>query len=122
MALAPLATRRLAAVVLFSLAVGGCATTASFRTAENAEFAQDYDLAVAQYTRALQEDPDNRSARLGLERTRVRAAQNHFTRGRRFEAAGRLDEALVELQLASELSPGDPNVEQLLNTVRTQLR
>ena len=104
------------------MGLAGCATTAAFRSGERAEFAQDYDLAVADYTRALQQNPDNRSARLGLERVKVRAAQNHFTRGRRLHGTGRLDEALVELQLAAELNPGDANVEDLLNSVRAQLR
>jgi general secretion pathway protein D len=117
-----LATKRLALLLLLTTGLAGCATTAAFRSGERAEFAQDYDLAVAEYTKALQQNPDNRSARLALERTKVRAAQNHFTRGRRLLGAGRPDEALVELQLSAELNPGDANVEDLLNSVRTQLR
>src|SRR5688500_11941536 len=112
----------LASLALLTLLLAGCATTASLRSGERAELAQDYDRAVVEYTRALQEDPDDRAARQGLERSKLRAAQDHFTRGRRFHAAGRLDEALVELQLAAELNPGDPNVEDLLDSVRTQLR
>ena len=114
--------RHFALAVLLVLAVAGCATTAALRAGENAELAQDFDRAVIEYTRALQQDPDNAQARQGLERARLRAAQDHFTRGRRFEAAGRPDEALVELQLAAELNPGDPNIEKLLEAVRTQLR
>jgi general secretion pathway protein D len=116
------AIRRFGLPLLLTLGLAGCATTAALRSGERAEFAQDYDLAVAEYTKALQLNPDNRSARLGLERSKVRASQGHFTRGRRLHGAGRLDEALVELQLAAELNPGDPNVEDLLATVRTQLR
>jgi general secretion pathway protein D len=92
------------------------------RAGERAELAQDYDRAVIEYTRALQTDPDNPDARQGLERARLRAAQDHFTRGRRHHAAGRLEEALVELQTAVELNPGDPNVNELLDSVRAQLR
>jgi general secretion pathway protein D len=102
--------------------VAGCATTSALRLGERAELAQEYDRAVVEYTRALQADPDDRAARQGLQRVKLRAAHEHFTRGRRHHAAGRLDEALVELQLATELNPGDPNVENLLRSVRTQLR
>jgi general secretion pathway protein D len=108
--------------VIFAVGLAGCATTAAFRAGERAELAQEYDQAVVEYTKALQTNPDNRAARQGLERSKLRAAQEHFTRGRRYEATARLDEALVELQLAAELNPGDPNIEQLLNSVRTQLR
>ena len=109
-------------MVVAALAVAGCATTASLRLAERAELAQDYDRAIVEYTRALQADPDNRAARQGLDRSTLRGAEDHFLRGRRHHAAGRLDEALVELQLAAELNPGDGNIEDLLTGVRTQLR
>jgi general secretion pathway protein D len=105
-----------------TLFAAGCATTAALRSGERAELAQEYDRAVVEYTRALQSDPDNRSARQGLERAKLRAAEEHFTRGRRFHAAGRYDEALVELQLAAELTPGAANVEDMLAEVRAALR
>ncbi len=116
------ATRRLPLLVLLTVALSGCATTAALRSGERAELARDYDRAVMEYTRALQADPANRAAQQGLERSRLRSTQNHFARGRRFYAEGMLNEALVELQLAEELNPADSNVQELLNTVQTQLR
>ena len=115
-------TKRLSFVLLLTIALTGCATRGALRLGEQAELAQDYDRAVLEYTRALQAAPDNRSARQGLERAKLRAALDHFTRGRRLEAAGRLDDALQELQLAAELNPGDPNVGEMLEDVRTKLR
>ena len=115
-------TSRFVPLLLLTTLLAGCATTAAVRSGERAELGQDYDRAVVEYTRALQARPDNRAARQGLERSKLRAAQDHFARGRRHHASGRLDEALVELQLAAELNPGDPNTSDLLGTVRTQLR
>ena len=40
-----------------------------------------------------------------LQRARLRASQDHFTRARRFAANGRLDEAVAEYKLAAELNP-----------------
>jgi general secretion pathway protein D len=114
--------RRLPLILLATLTLAGCATTSALRSGENAEAAQDYDRAVVEYTRALQVDPDNRSARQGLERSTLRSAQEHYTRARRFHAAGRLNEALVELQLAAELNPNDDTVQELLDTVRGEVR
>lgn len=109
--------------LLVALLLAGCATGGAFvRAGERAEQVQDYDRAVAEYTRALQEDPENTTARLALERARLRSSQEHFSRGRRFEATGRLDEALVELQLAAEMNPGSADIDELLRNVRTQLR
>ena len=113
---------RLALLLSLTILVAGCATTGALRSAKNAEFARDYDRAVIEYTRVLQQDPDNRDARLGLERSKLRSAEEHFTRGRRQHATGRLEEALVQLQLAAELNPSDPNIEDLLAVVREELR
>jgi general secretion pathway protein D len=90
--------------------------------ARNAEAAQNYDLAVAEYTKLLRDNPDSREARLGLERSKLRASQDHFTRARRLSATGKLEEALVEYQLAAELNPGNAEIDRELQETRTQLR
>jgi general secretion pathway protein D len=116
------ATKRLSLLLLVILALAGCATTSALRDGQRAELAQQYDRAVIEYSRALQMNPDNRAALQGLERSKLRASQDHFTRGRRFHANGMLEEALVELQLAAELNPGDSTVADLLATVTAQVR
>jgi len=116
------ATSRLPAVVALSLALVGCATGAAMRAGESAEHLQDYDRAIVEYTKVLRDQPDNRAARQALERSKLRSSLEHFSRGRRFETGGRLEEALVELQLASELNPGNGDIDALLGSVRNQLR
>jgi general secretion pathway protein D len=114
---------RFAPAVAVSLLLAGCATGGGFvRSGERAEQAQDYDIAVVEYEKALKANPDNRDARIALDRAKLRAAQDHLTRGRRLESTGRLDEALVELQLASELNPSSGDIDDLLRSVRNQLR
>ena len=115
-------SNRLVLLLLLAVALAGCATTGAVRAGQQAELGQDFDRAVIEYTRALQADPDNRDARQGLERARLHAAQDHYTRGRRHHGAGRLEEALVELQTATELNPGEPNIRELLDKVRGELR
>jgi general secretion pathway protein D len=105
-----------------SVTLTGCATSAALRSGQQSEALQEYDRAVVAYSRVLQKSPDNKDARQGLERTKIRAAMDHFTRSRRHESSGRLDEALVELQLAAELNPGSGDIADALDSVRTQLR
>ena len=106
-----------------ALFLAGCATGGAFvRAGERAEQQQDYDLAVVEYTKALKTNPNNQNARLALDRAKLRAAQDHFSRGRRLESTGKLDEALVELQMAAELNPASGDIDALLRSVRTQLR
>ena len=111
----------IAATLLLSLAA--CASTGgSVRTARAAESSQNYDVAVAEYAKLLREHPNDRDARLGLERSKLRAAQDHFSRGRREAATGKIEEALTEYQLAAELSPGNADIERELQETRSQLR
>ena len=109
-------------VAALAATISACATAAAMREGQRAEVLQDYDRAIVEYTRALREDPDNRDARHALDRMKLRSSLDHFTRGRRLNAAGRLDEALVELQIADELNHGSGDIEELLASVRAQLR
>ncbi len=92
------------------------------RLAVQAEQRSDYDRAVVEYTNALRDDPDNRTARMSLDRVRMRASEDHFFRGRRLAAAGRDEEAAAELQLANELNPTNAAAEAELRLVRQRLR
>jgi general secretion pathway protein D len=110
------------ALVCVLIFAGACATTSPLRQAQRAEAVDDYDLAVAQYTRIVREQPENREARLGLDRAKLRASQQHLGYGRRLFSQGRYDDAVVELQLASELNPTDGAVEADLRAARAAQR
>ena len=112
----------LALLLAVMLGLSACATTGSMTTARDAEARQDYDSAVAEYTRILRENPDNKDARFGLDRAKIRASQDHFARGRRLAATGKLEEALVEYQIAAELTPASSEIQTELRVVRGQLR
>jgi len=116
--------RRLPAIAAaIALAVSaGCASGSALRAGQKAEQLQDYDLAVAEYTRAMRQRPDDRDARIALDRARLRAADAHFIRGRRLAALGRFEEALIEFQIANELNPASAEVEAELRRARASLR
>src|SRR6266545_2623454 len=102
----PAANRHSTVVVAVVVAVlGGCATSSPLKLGEQAETRQDYDRAVVEYTNALRKHPNDSNARQGLARAKVRAAAEHFYRGRRLTGSGKPEDALVEYQLASELNP-----------------
>jgi general secretion pathway protein D len=113
---------RFALIVLVAATLSACASATAMRNGRLAEQGRDYDRAVVEYTKALRDNPTDSNARQALERMKLRAAQEHFTRARRLAAVGKLDEALVEYQLSAELSPGNPEVEEALRTIRSQLR
>jgi general secretion pathway protein D len=111
-----------AALLALCASVGACATGTALRTGRLAEQREDYDTAIVEYTKVLQTHPDNKEARGALTRAKLRASQDHFTRGRRLDATGKLEEALVEYQLAAEMNPANGDIEQALKAVRNQLR
>ena len=92
------------------------------RKGREAEQAQDYDRAVVQYTLALKETPDSVDARASLERAKLRASQFHLNNGRRNAAAGKLEEALLEYQIAAEMNPSSSEADKELRQTRNQLR
>jgi general secretion pathway protein D len=111
-----------AASLLLCLAAAGCASSAALRHGREAERRQDYDRAVIEYTKAVRQRPDDTTARLALDRVRLRASQDHFVRGRRFSSTGKLDQALVEYEVASELNPSNGEVDDELRATRNKLR
>jgi len=117
-----LGARRLAALLALTIALAACATTGTFRAGQLAEQGQDYDRAVAEYTAALRKHPDDRNLQLSLQRAKLRSSQDHLARARRLEATGKLDEALVEYQIAADMNPGSGDIDDALRNVRTQLR
>ena len=115
-----MARRLLLAALVLSAA--GCAAGNAMRSGQRAEQLQDYDVAVAEYTRALRERPDDRDVRLALDRASLRAADAHFSRGRRLASQNRFEEALIEFQIANELNPASAEVEAELRRTRASLR
>jgi len=111
-----------ATALLTLVTLSGCATSTALRNGQKAEQLQEYDRAILEYTKVLREHPENREARQLLERAKLRSSLDHFARGRRFHNGGRLDEAVVELQLGAELNPANQEIEEELATVRTELR
>ncbi|MCU1382627.1 MAG: pulD [Acidobacteria bacterium] len=114
--------RRLAALLALCLFAGGCAASGALRRATDAEHRQDYDFAVVEYAKALRLRPDDSNTRAALERSKLRASQDHFNRGRRFAATGKFDQALVEYQVAAELNPSNGDLDKELLATRNKLR
>ena len=109
-------------ILLACLTLGGCAASGALQRGRNAERRQDFDSAVAEYTKAVRLKPNDAGARTSLERSKLRAADDHYQRGRRQSAVGKYEEALVEFQLAFEMNPASGVIEEELRATRTQLR
>ena len=112
---------RIACLAAVLAPLAACATS-PLKLAQQADELRKYDVAVAHYTQAVRENPDDREARAGLEVARLRAADAHLLSGRRLSGQGHYEDALIELQIAVELNPSNPDAAAELRTVRTVLR
>ena len=99
-----------------------CASSGALRRGQAAERRQDYDVAVVEFTKALRQHPDDANARVALDRAKLRASQDHFNKARRLGAVGKLDLALAEYEVASELNPTNGDIEDDLRSTRNKLR
>jgi general secretion pathway protein D len=114
--------RRATAVGLLCLLASACAASGALHRAHAAERRQDYDLAVVEFTKAVRLNPDDTEARVALERSKLRASQDHFNNGRRLAATGKLDLALAEYEIAAELNPSSGELDDELRSTRNKLR
>ncbi len=95
----------------------------SLRAARGAEASRTTTSPSPNTTKLLREQPErSRRARSASSESKLRAAQDHFSRARRVAATGKFEEALVEYQIAAELNPGNADIERELQATRTQLR
>jgi general secretion pathway protein D len=112
-----------AALVALTVLLGSaCATTSALRAGNVAEQAEDFDRAVAEYERAVRERPNDNAAKQFLQRAKLRASADHYARGRRLAGTGKLEEALLEFQVAAELTPANGDVDRALRETRVLLR
>jgi len=96
---------RITALLTVVALLAGCGASRSFGRGQSAARIGDWDTAVDQYRRAVQDDPDNAAYRVALTRAMLSASVAHLEQARRFEEAGQLDDALREYRRASEFDP-----------------
>ena len=112
-------------VTLAAVMAAGCATGRAFARGEAAGHAGDWEAAVGFYRQALQDDPDRPDYKIALERAMVAAAAMYSDRGRQFEEAGQLDEALRAYRKAQEFEPSNRTLSakaaQIDRTLRDRL-
>ena len=90
-----------------------------FKRGQAAEASEDYDAAYQNFQKAYSMDARNLSYRTALYRVRLSASAMHVTKGRKMEAAGDVQGALVEFLRAAEIDPGNDAARQEIAKVRT---
>jgi general secretion pathway protein D len=114
-------TRRWSGVgfVLLSMACNPAST--AFKEGRRAEARKDYDTAVIDFGKALQQQPENPQYLLHEKLARSRSSAFHLKQGRRLLAENRPDEAAGEFQKAVSVDPtNDAAAQELAKLVAAQ--
>ena len=77
-----------------------CTSYNAFSKARTAEKEKNWDVAVAEYERAVEVAPDNSHYKVGLERAKREASRVHFEKGKTLMAAAREAQGIDQLRLA----------------------
>lgn len=113
---------RLGLVVALALVLPACSARWAYRQGQAQAKQGNWDLAVARFTRALQEDSTNIGYKIALETARVQASRQHYDLGRRHLLSEELDKAAEEMQIAANYDPANKSAADDLAIVRAQIR
>ena len=108
-------------MLVFFGVLASCSAYRGYRRAQIAEQHGDWDQAVLQYLELVDRYPNKVSYRTGLLRSKLRASQGHFEKGKRLHEAGALDRAFGEYQQAVQLDPTNQYARVELEKLREQL-
>jgi general secretion pathway protein D len=110
-------TAILGGVLAGALSLSGCAGSSYRHDAEAAEKAGRYDEAVALYTQAVSEHPNDPNLEKNLTRAKLRASAAHALEAARQMSTGDLKAARGELEVALTLNPTDSSVARQLEEI-----
>lgn len=88
------------AVLLTSMTLLSCVSYNAYQRARTAEQTKDWDMAIIEYSKALDVDPSNRQYKIGLERATRESSRVHFEKGKSLRAAADTAKGDDQLRLA----------------------
>ena len=99
----------------------GCAGERAFREGRDAEELGRWDVAVAKYASAREQDPRQMRYKMAFDRARRKASQDHFEKGKMYMNSGRPDLAQIELEQTVALDPENDYAALELSRAREQV-
>jgi len=113
----------LALFLLFALILPSSAESAKslYKKGQLAEARQNYEQAYDLYKKAYDQSPQDVSYRSAYERLRFLAGASHVHRGQLLREAGRLQEAMVEFQKATEIDPSSAIAKQEIKVTQQMI-
>jgi general secretion pathway protein D len=114
--------RGLLAAVVVALSLTGCAASLAYRQGRDQARKGNWDAAVARLTKAVAHSPDNVRYRMALDDASAQAGRQHAETGRQLMAAGELDRAREEFEIANKFDPVNTAIAAALEDARGRIR
>lgn len=92
-----LRTAALAAIT--TVLLSSCASYNAWQKAQTAETSKNWDVAVEEYEKALEIDPDNTRFKIAMQRAKRQASRLHFEKGKSLRAAAQQSSGQEQLRL-----------------------
>lgn len=96
----------------------GCTGHHAFQDAEQALKNKNWDVAVAEYSRALMENPNDPEIQLKLNMAKIFSSRQHYEEATRKLANQQIQDAVVELEIAVNLDPDNSEAVDALTKLR----
>jgi general secretion pathway protein D len=108
--------------MVLAVLASGCAARSAYRRGQSEAKSGNWDMAVAKFTVALQQDPENIGYKIALENAKVQASRFHYGEARKHLAADELDRAVDELDIATKYDAGNKSAADDLAIVQDKIR
>jgi len=102
--------------------VTACSTGGAFQRGGQAALRGDWDMAVSEYTTAVQSEPNRVDYRMTLDRAKIAASQIHFDKARDMERRDQLDVALMEYRKVVEYYPANQEARAKIAALEQTIR
>jgi general secretion pathway protein D len=113
--------KTLVCALLAGMLLSSCASHQAFRDAEEALKNKNWDVAVAEYSRALSQNPNSPEIKMKLNMAKIFAARTHYEQAKRLLEAKDMEKAVIELEVASDLDPENKAVQDELDRVKQEI-
>jgi len=113
--------RRLYAALLLPIFLLSCASSNHFHLAENALQSRNWDVAVYEYSLALEKHPGDPEIEVKLRMVKILASQSHYEQANKLLDEKKLPEAVAQLELALQLNPENKTAAEKLDQVKYRI-
>ena len=107
--------------VVLTFCISGCVHKSSFSKAEDALKNKDWDVAVSEYSNALKQEPNNPEIKLKLSMAKIFASRTHYEQAKRLLEKNDLQNAVIQLELATNLDPENRGASEELAKVQQRI-